>query len=436
MDKLVVEGGRRLEGEVDIAGSKNAVLPVLAAALLTRETLRVENAPRLADVESMLGVLRDLGCAVQGGEDEAIEVKAPEHPSQRTDWELVSRMRASFCVLGPLVARTGRAEVSLPGGCALGGFRPIDIHRKGLEALGASVRTEGGYVIAEAPPGGLRGAEMYLGTAFGSSVTGTANVMMAATLAEGRTVIQGAACEPEVVDLGRCLQAMGARIEGLGSPRVEIEGVSELGAVEWSVIPDRIEAGTYVIAGAMTGGRVRVRGCRPEHLVTVLERLREAQIPFEVGPDWIETQARDPRAAGEQPRPTDVTTHPFPGFPTDLQAQWMALMTMAEGRSVITERVYPERYMHMAELARLGADVRREGALALVSGTPRLSGAHVTASDLRASAALVLAGLVAEGETHVHRVYHIDRGYECIEERLRALGAGIRRERVERERVE
>ena len=229
---------------------------------------------------------------------------------------------------------------------------------------------------------------------------------------------------------------MGARIEGLGSPRVEIEGVSELGAVEWSVIPDRIEAGTYVIAGAMTGGRVRVRGCRPEHLVTVLERLREAQIPFEVGPDWIETQARDPRAAGEQPRPTDVTTHPFPGFPTDLQAQWMALMTMAEGRSVITERVYPERYMHMAELARLGADVRREGALALVSGTPRLSGAHVTASDLRASAALVLAGLVAEGETHVHRVYHIDRGYECIEERLRALGAGIRRERVERERVE
>ncbi|MDP6540156.1 MAG: UDP-N-acetylglucosamine 1-carboxyvinyltransferase [Planctomycetota bacterium] len=431
MDKLVVEGGGRLEGEVAVAGSKNAVLPVLAAALLTRERLRVANAPDLVDVSSMVGVLRDLGCEAGRGGDGVLEVEAPDQPSQRTDWELVARMRASFCVLGPLVARTGRAEVSLPGGCALGGFRPIDIHRKGLEALGADVRIEGGYVIAEAPPGGLRGTEMYLGTAFGSSVTGTANVMMAATLAQGRTVIQGASCEPEVVDLGHCLVAMGARIGGLGSPRVEIEGVDELGGADWTVIPDRIEAGTYVIAGAMTGGRVRVEGCRPDHLTTVLERLREARIPHEVGADWIETQAWEPRAAGERPGATDITTHPFPGFPTDLQAQWMALMTMAEGRSIITERVYPERFMHMAELARLGADVRREGALALVCGTPRLSGAHVTASDLRASAALVLAGLVAEGETHIHRVYHIDRGYERIEERLRSLGATIRRERDE-----
>ncbi|MAF64735.1 MAG: UDP-N-acetylglucosamine 1-carboxyvinyltransferase [Planctomycetes bacterium] len=431
MEKLVVEGGLPLAGEVDVAGSKNAVLPVLAAALLTREPLRVGNAPRLVDVESMLGVLRDLGCEAVRRDDGSLAVQAPSSPSQRTDWELVARMRASFCVLGPLVASTGRAEVSLPGGCALGGFRPIDIHRKGLEALGARVNIEGGYVIAEAPSGGLRGAEMYLGTAFGSSVTGTANVMMAATLARGRTVIQGASCEPEIVDLGHCLQSMGARIDGLGSPRIEIEGVDELHGPDWDVIPDRIEAGTYAIAGAMTGGRVRVRGCRPEHLTTVLERLREARIPVEVGADWIETQAFDPRSPDERPGPTDITTHPFPGFPTDLQAQWMALMTMAEGRSVITERVYPERYMHMAELARLGADVRREGALALVCGTPRLSGAHVTASDLRASAALVLAGLVAEGETHIHRVYHIDRGYECIEERLGALGAAIRREQAE-----
>jgi UDP-N-acetylglucosamine 1-carboxyvinyltransferase len=315
--------------------------------------------------------------------------------------------------------------VSLPGGCVFG-VRPIDVHLKGMEALGARVRIEHGYVIAEAPRG-LRGAEMYLGSAFGSSVLGTANVMMAATLAKGRTVIQGAACEPEVEDLGNCLNAMGAKIKGLGSPRLEIEGVKELGGTEWSVIPDRIEAGTYVIAGAMCGGRVRVEGCRPDHLSVLLDRLWEARVPFDAGPDWIETQPYHPRDPARRPRSTDVTTHPYPGFPTDLQAQWMALMTLADGISVITECIYPDRYMHIAELTRLGANVRRQSTTAIVQGTARLSGAQVMASDLRASAALVLAGLVAEGETEIHRVYHIDRGYERIEERLQALGAKIER---------
>jgi len=427
MDKLVVEGGHALAGEVRVAGSKNAVLPVLAASLLTREPLCVTNAPRLTDVRTMRRVLDDMGSETRVAEDGSLVVRSAEHPTPRAGWKHVRKMRGSVCVMGPLLARTGRLEVSLPGGCVLG-VRPIDVHLKGFEGLGARVRIESGYVVAEAPPGGLRGAELFLGTPFGSSVTGTANVMMAACLARGRTVIHSAACEPEVVDLGHCLQRMGAKIDGLGSPRIEIEGVEALGGVEWQVIPDRIEAGTYVLAGAVSGGRVRVAGCRPDHLTVLVERLREAQVPLEVGPDWIETQEYDPRDPAQRPRSTDVTTLPYPGFPTDLQAQWMALMTRADGISVVTERIYPDRYMHLAELARLGAQVRRQGSAAVVRGSERLSGAPVTASDLRASAALVLAALVAEGETHIHRVYHIDRGYERIEERLRTLGAVAWRE--------
>ena len=426
MDRLIVEGGHALEGSVPSAGSKNAVLPILASALLTEEPMRVENAPRLSDVETMLRVLNDLGCEGARREDGTVELQAARLQTGKTGWEHVRKMRGSVCVLGPLLARLGRAEVSLPGGCVFG-VRPIDAHLRGLEALGARVRIEHGFVIAEAPKGGLVGSELYLGTAFGSSVLGTANVMMAACLAHGTTTVHGAACEPEVVDLGRCLGAMGAEIEGLGSPRLRIHGRKALGGATWRVIPDRIEAGTYVIAGALTGGRVRVTGCRPGHLSVLLERLRDAQVPVEVGEDWIETQPYDPRR--EQPRSTDVTTLPFPGFPTDLQAQWMTLMVLADGISIITERIYPDRYMHLPELARLGAQVRREGSAAVVRGTSRLSGAPVTASDLRASAALVLAGLVAEGETEIHRVYHIDRGYERIEERLGPLGAVIRRER-------
>jgi UDP-N-acetylglucosamine 1-carboxyvinyltransferase len=426
LDKFVIEGGHPLEGSVEICGSKNSVLPVLAAGLLTREPLCISNAPNLADVDTMLAVLRDLECQAERNADGSIRLHAAERPGTKAGWEHVRRMRGSVAVLGPLLARNHRAEVSLPGGCVFG-VRPIDVHLKGMEALGARVKIEHGYVIAEAPRG-LRGAEMFLGSAFGSSVLGTANVMMAATLAKGRTVIHGAACEPEVEDLGRCLGAMGAKIKGLGSPRIEIEGVTELGGTTYAVIPDRIEAGTYVVAGAMVGGRVRVEKCRPDHLSVLLDRLWEARVPFDAGENWIETQPYHPRDPARRPRSTDVTTHPYPGFPTDLQAQWMALMTLADGISVINECIYPDRYMHLAELARLGAHVRRQGTTAIVQGTERLSGAPVTASDLRASAALVLAGLVAEGTTEIHRVYHIDRGYERIEERLQSLGAVIRRE--------
>lgn len=426
MDKLVIEGGHPLEGSVEVRGAKNAVLPALAAGLLTNGKLRITNAPRLSDVDTMMQVLRDLECSAERHSDGSIELQPSAALGNHAGWENVRKMRGSVAVLGPLLARTGKAEVSLPGGCVFG-VRPIDLHLKGMEALGARVKIEHGNVIAEAPRGGLRGAEMFLGGAFGSSVLGTENVMMAATLAKGRSVIHGAACEPEVEDLGACLLAMGAKIKGLGSPRIEIEGVPYLESADHAVIPDRIEAGTYVIAGAMVGGKVRVEGCKPEHLRCLLDKMWEARIPFDAGETWIETQPYHPRDPARRPRSTDVTTLPHPGFPTDLQAQWMALMTLADGLSVITEGIYPDRYMHIAELARLGAQVRRQGASAIVQGTPRLSGAQVMASDLRASAALVLAGLVADGTTEVHRVYHIDRGYERIEERLQALGAKIER---------
>ena len=413
------------------AGSKNAVLPILAASILSREPLKLTRVPQLSDVQTMLDILRALGA--KGEQDgDRLEISCGGDLQNRAPWELVRQMRGSVCVLGPLLARFGRAEVSLPGGCVFG-VRPIDVHIKGLRNLGARVWIEHGFVIAEAPKGGLRGGNMYLGSSFGSSVLGTANVMMAATLANGTTTIQGAACEPEVVDLADCLNAMGARITGHGSPVLTIEGVDELGGCEHEVIPDRIEAGTYVLAGALTGGRVRVEECRPDHLAVLLDRMWEAQVPFDAGKDWIETSAYDP--VERPPRSTDVTTHTYPGFPTDLQAQWMSLMTRADGLSIITERIYPDRWMHLPELQRLGAQVRRQESAAVVRGTKKLSGVPVTASDLRASAALVMAGLVAEGTTEIHRVYHIDRGYERIEERLQALGAAIRREDESKSRV-
>ncbi|MEL6429940.1 MAG: UDP-N-acetylglucosamine 1-carboxyvinyltransferase [Planctomycetota bacterium] len=425
MDKLIIEGGRPLEGTIRTAGSKNAVLPILAASLLTRGTLKITGAPRLADVSTMLDILRDLGAEAEQDEDGTIEISAAGDISGTAPWERVRKMRGSVCVLGPLLTRLGAARVSRPGGCAFG-VRPIDVHEKGMRALGAKVRTEHGYVVCDAPPGGLRGDRMFLGSANGPSVLGTANVVMAATLARGTTVIEGAACEPEVVDLCNCLRAMGAKIEGHGSPVITIEGVDELDGAEHQVIPDRIEAGTYVLAGALAGGNVRVENCVPGHLGALLDRMREARVPFTVGDDWIETEAND---LGERPpRPTDVTTHAFPGFPTDLQAQWMALMTRADGISIITERIFSDRWMHVPELARLGAQLRRQEAAVVVRGTRELSGAPVMASDLRASAALVMAGLVARGTTEIHRVYHIDRGYEAIEERLNGIGAAIKRE--------
>ncbi len=425
MDKLIIEGGRPLEGTIRTCGSKNAVLPILAASLLTGETLRITGAPRLADVSTMLDILRDLGAEADQAEDGTIEISAEGDIRGEAPWERVRRMRGSVCVMGPLLTRLGRAKVSLPGGCAFG-VRPIDIHLKGLRALGAKVRIEHGYVVCEAPPGGLRGGRVFLGSANGPSVLGTANVVMAATLARGITTIEQAACEPEIVDLCDCLVSMGAKISGQGSPMITVEGVDELHGVEHPVIPDRIEAGTYVLAGALAGGQVRVENCVPTHLGALLDRMTEARVPFATGEDWIETEAYD---LGERPpRSTDVTTHAYPGFPTDLQAQWMALMTRAEGLSIITERIFSDRWMHVPELERLGAQLRRQNTAVVVRGTRELSGAPVMASDLRASAALVMAGLVARGTTEVHRVYHIDRGYEAIEERLQGIGAAIRRE--------
>jgi len=426
---LVVEGGHPLEGTVTCSGSKNAFLPIAAAALLTTEPVKVSRVPDLADPRRIHHILECLGCEVTRDlESSTVCIQAPEQPLGEAGWDDVRKMRGSVYVLGPILARTGSARVSLPGGCLIG-HRPIDLHVRGLEALGAKIEMDHGYVVASVPGGRLRGAHMYLGGPSGSSVGGTGNIMMAACLAEGETIIEGAACEPEVVDLGRCLIRMGAKIEGLGSPRISIQGVERLGGCEHEVIPDRIEAGTYLIAGAMTGGRVKVERCEPGHLSVLIDRLHEAEVPLEVGEDFIETQPFDPRDPSGGLRATDVTTLPYPAFPTDLQAQWMVLMTLAQGISVITEKIYSDRYMHMPELSRLGADLRRQNAgTAIVKGGLSLSGAPVTASDLRASAALVLAGLVAEGETEIHRVYHIDRGYEQIEQKLSSLGAVIRRE--------
>ena len=426
MDIFVIQGGTALNGTVRTAGAKNSVLPILAASLLSEEPLTLSNVPDLSDVRTMLKILETLGGRVERTGPNGYVIRTDPAAQPVAPWDLVRKMRASFEVVGPLLARRGRAEVSYPGGCSIGA-RPVDVHLRGFESLGARVSVQEGYVRVEAPSGGLPGGECYLATSSGVSVGATRNVMMAAVFARGRSVLHCAACEPEVTDLADCLNAMGAKIHGAGSPTIEIEGVERLHAAEHRVIPDRIEAGTFVLAGAITGGRVRVEDCRPDHLVALLDALYRAGVPIERGKDWIETQPREP---SERLRPTDITTQPYPGFPTDLQAQWMALMTLADGVSVITERIFPDRYMHLAELLRLGARLRRQESSGIVEGVPQLSGAAIMASDLRASAALVLAGLVARGQTQVHRVYHIDRGYERIEERLSALGASIRRESI------
>jgi len=426
LDIFVIQGGTALNGTVRTAGAKNSVLPILAASLLSEEPLTLSNVPDLSDVRTMLKILETLGGRVERTGPNGYVIRTDPAAQPVAPWDLVRKMRASFEVVGPLLARRGRAEVSYPGGCSIGA-RPVDVHLRGFESLGARVSVQEGYVRVEAPSGGLPGGECYLATSSGVSVGATRNVMMAAVFARGRSVLHCAACEPEVTDLADCLNAMGAKIHGAGSPTIEIEGVERLHAAEHRVIPDRIEAGTFVLAGAITGGRVRVEDCRPDHLVALLDALYRAGVPIERGKDWIETQPREP---SERLRPTDITTQPYPGFPTDLQAQWMALMTLADGVSVITERIFPDRYMHLAELLRLGARLRRQESSGIVEGVPQLSGAAIMASDLRASAALVLAGLVARGQTQVHRVYHIDRGYERIEERLSALGASIRRESI------
>ena len=422
MDRLWIEGGARLSGRVRVSGSKNAAIPILAATLLADGPCTIRNVPRLRDIETMLRILTALGVEVRWSSDGTVVTEVTDPTTVTAHYDLVSTMRGSVCVLGPILARRGRAKVSLPGGCVLG-VRPIDLHLKGLKALGADIDVRHGYVEAEADR--LTGRDVYLGGSFGSTVLGTCNVMMAAALAEGSTIIECAACEPEVEDLGAFLCAMGAKIKGAGTPRIFVEGVPRLRGAEHDVIPDRIEAGTYLIGGAMTEGDVTVEGVVPHHLAGPLDKLHEIGARVERGEDWIRVRMEG------RPRPVDITTLPHPGFPTDLQAQFLALLNLTDGISIITEKVYPDRFMHVSELNRMGARIRKEGPIAIVQGVPELSGAEVMASDLRASAGLILAGLRATGNTIVNRIYHLDRGYERIDEKLADLGAVVRRERVE-----
>ena len=419
MDKLIIQGGRRLEGTVEVSGAKNASLPILAATLLTKERSVIKNVPQVADVFTMVRILRSLGAKVQhSGNTVEVDPKGVSNPV--LTYKLVSTMRGSICFLGPCLARFGRAEVSFPGGCVIGP-RPIDLHLKAVRSLGAEISLAHGVVIAKAKK--LKGSRVYLGGAYGSSVLGTANLMMAATLARGTTVVDNAACEPEVVDLGNFLKKMGAKIEGLGSPSIEIEGVKKLNGTVYSIIPDRIEAVTYMIAAAITKGDITVKNINLRMLGAMLDKLREAGVVITEKNGMVRV-----RRQGNL-KPISVTTLPYPGYPTDLQAQMMALMCIVPGISVITEKIYPERFMHVSELNRMGAGIMLEGPSAIVSGRKNLSGAPVMASDLRASAALVLAGLVAEGDTEVSRVYHLDRGYENLVAKLSRLGAKIRREK-------
>jgi UDP-N-acetylglucosamine 1-carboxyvinyltransferase len=415
VDQLAIQGGTPLTGEVTVSGAKNAALPLMAAVLLTEEPLHLSNVPRLMDVRTMGRLLRHMGVEVTGDGTPDLHLQARTITRSEAPYDLVKTMRASVVVLGPLVARQGWARVSLPGGCAIGP-RPINLHLTGLEKLGATIRLDHGYVEAEAPR--LRGARIAFDI---QTVTGTENLMMAAALAQGTTVLENAACEPEVTDLAELLNAMGGRVEGAGTLTITIEGVSRLGGASHRTIPDRIETGTFAIAGAITGGDVTIRECRPAHLAAVLAKLEEAGILIETGADSLRVISRG------RSRAVNVRTQPFPGFATDMQAQIMTLMAMAEGQSLITESVFENRFMHVNELLRMGADITIAGNTASVQGVPALLGAPVMATDLRASASLVLAGLAARGTTLISRVYHLDRGYEAIESKLTALGADIQR---------
>lgn len=467
MDTFVIEGGRRLFGRVRVNGSKNSALPLLAAALLTDQPVVLRDVPSLADVRNMLGLLSQLGCTRQDGvEPDAAPVggvatlRSTDETLSHARYEIVRTMRASICTLGPMLARRGVARISMPGGCAIGD-RPVDIHLRGLAALGAQVSLQAGDIVARAPSAGLRGATVFLGGPFGSTVLGTANVLCAATLAQGTTIIECAACEPEIVDLAGLLNAMGARVRGAGSPRIIIEGVRELAGADWTIIPDRIEAGTFMMAAAITNGDLTLDNCPMDALLSTVYTLETAGVHVQpiAGLGASSAQRRTPalsvtsgssdpfREAGDDPmrktvritcdrvlRPVEVTTQPHPGFPTDLQAQLVSLLCFADGNSVVTERIFPDRFLHVAELMRMGARIIRQGPSVMVQGVRKLVGAPVMASDLRASAGLVLAGLAAQGTTVVNRVYHLDRGYERLEDRLRSLGASIER-RSEKERA-
>ncbi len=416
MDKLIIQGGIPLVGELNVSGAKNSALPILAASLLADEPLKIGNVPHLHDVTTTMELLGRMGLSLMVDEKMTVEVDSQTINNFFAPYELVKTMRSSILVLGPLLARFGRAEVSLPGGCAIGA-RPVNLHLQGLEAMGAELSVEAGYVKGKTD--GLKGTEIVLDLV---TVTGTENLLMAATLAEGVTTIRNAAREPEVVDLANCLLKMGANIEGAGTDTIKIEGVPNLSGTEYQVLPDRIETGTYLAAIAMTGGKGKLKKTRPDLLGAVLVKLREAGCEIEVGEDWIELNMQ-----GRELKAVDIHTAPYPGFPTDMQAQFTALNCVADGIATVTESVFENRFMHVLELQRMGAEVRLEGNTVVTKGRGRLTAAPLMATDLRASASLVLAGLAASGETEVDRIYHIDRGYETIEEKLSKLGAQIRR---------
>ena len=422
MDVFKVQGGTCLSGRIRVSGAKNSALPIMAATLLAQGKSIIRDAPVLSDILFMEKLLGELGANCVREEKHSISIDATNIDNPYGDYEIVRKMRASICVLGPLLARCGKVQVSMPGGCSIG-TRPVDLHIRGLKELGAKIKISKGYIIAEAP-NGLRGTKIFLGGPIGPSVLATANVMMAACLAEGETIIECAACEPEIVDLANLLNCMGAKISNAGSPMLIIEGVKELHPTEYTVIPDRIEAGTYMVAAGITGSNLEIENCRLDHLGAVtdaLEKMGTVILPTEYG-----CQVK----AGKKIMPLDITTRTYPGFPTDLQAQFMAMLTIADGNSVVTEKIFPDRFMHVPEMSRMGALLRKEGQCTIVNGVPHLTSAPIMASDLRASAALVLAALAADGETIINRVYHIDRGYEGIEEKLNAVGAKITREKA------
>ena len=418
MDKLIISGGHRLDGEIRISGAKNAALPILAATLLASAPVTVCNLPHLHDITTMIELFGRMG--IQPVIDEKLSVEIDPRTIQTlvAPYDLVKTMRASILVLGPMVAHFGEAEVALPGGCAIGS-RPVDLHIRGLEALGAEITVEDGYIKAKAPEGGLRGGNFFFDIV---SVTGTENMMMAATLAKGRTVLENSAREPEIVDLANCLIAMGAKIQGAGTDTIIIDGVEKLGGATYKVMPDRIETGTYLVAAAVTGGRVKLKDTDPTILEAVLSKLQEAGAEITTGEDWIELNMH-----GKRPKAVSVRTAPYPAFPTDMQAQFIALNALAEGTGTVIETIFENRFMHALEMQRMGAKIQIEGNTAIVTGIPQLKAAPVMATDLRASASLVIAALMADGDTLIDRIYHIDRGYECIEEKMQLLGAKIRR---------
>lgn len=417
MDKLIITGGVKLDGEIRISGAKNAALPILAATLLADEPVTVCNLPHLNDITTMIELFGRMGVDLVIDEKLNVEVHANSIKSLSAPYELVKTMRASILVLGPMLAHFGHAEVALPGGCAIGS-RPVDLHIRGLEAMGADIKVEEGYIRAKVD-GRLKGAKIFFDTV---TVTGTENLLMAACLADGETILENAAREPEVVDLAHCLIKMGARISGHGTDTIRVQGVEKLSGCHYAVLPDRIETGTYLIAAAATGGRIKVKDTAPETLDAVLVKLQEAGAYLDVGDDWIELDMK-----GRRPQAVSMKTAPYPAFPTDMQAQFTAMNAVAEGTGRITETIFENRFMHALEMIRMGADMVVEGNTVIVTGVPHLNGAPVMATDLRASASLVIAGLVADGDTVVDRIYHIDRGYECIEEKLQLLGARIRR---------